>query len=206
LINLPVIFDGTGSSDPDGGMLLYAWDFGDGSPIGKGVKPTHTYTAVGVRNVTLTVIDEADTPASDSAAALIASGDLPPVADAGGPYKGKKGKPMTFDGTGSDDPDGGNLLYAWDFGDGNIGSGPTPDHTYDEKGTYNVILTVRDDSGATDANVTEVEIKRRGGSSSSGGLCSLGPKTATAWMAGDLWLLLASILGLGLWRRTRRTG
>jgi len=37
-----------------------------------------------------------------------------------------------------------------------------------------------------------------------GGLCSLGPKTASAWMAGDLWLLLAFISGLGLWGTRRR--
>lgn len=37
-----------------------------------------------------------------------------------------------------------------------------------------------------------------------GGLCSLGPKSASAWMAGDLWLLLAFISGLGLWGTRRR--
>ena len=39
-------FDGSGSSDPDGTISSYAWDFGDGS-TGTGVKPDHTYTTAG---------------------------------------------------------------------------------------------------------------------------------------------------------------
>ena len=33
--------------------------------------------------------------------------------------------------------------YAWDFGDGTFGTGPNPDHTYTQPGTYTVKLTVR---------------------------------------------------------------
>jgi len=163
LINTPIIFDGSGSVDPDGGSLVYVWDFGDGSPLGSGVKPTHTYTTAGVRNVTLTVTDDAGTPASDSAAALIGSGTRLPVAVAGGPYNGEVNGPVTFDGTVSFDPDGGNIVYAWDFGDGTIGSGAIKEHTYSAKGLYTVTLTVRDDSGATASESTEADIGGGGG-------------------------------------------
>jgi PKD repeat protein len=67
-----------------------------------------------------------------------------PVAESGGPYAGNVGEPTSFNGSESFDPDGDELTYKWDFGDGETGSGETPDHTYDAPGTYNVTLTVSD--------------------------------------------------------------
>ncbi|WP_165970562.1 PKD domain-containing protein [Actinomadura sp. 6K520] len=59
-----------------------------------------------------------------------------------------------FDGTASTDPDGDVESYAWEFGDGQAGTGATPQHTYDEPGTYPVRLTVTDDRGG-EATTTE---------------------------------------------------
>lgn len=56
----------------------------------------------------------------------------------------------SFNASGSTDPDGTIVLYAWTFGDGSTGSGVTPSHCYATAGTYTVILTVTDDDGATD--------------------------------------------------------
>jgi len=67
-----------------------------------------------------------------------------PISDAVGPYMGVAKVPVTFDGTGSTDPDGDDLTYLWEFGDGETGIGPNPDHTYDSAGTYEVNLTVND--------------------------------------------------------------
>ena len=39
-------FDGSGSSDPDGTIVAYDWDFGDGT-TGTGATPTHTYALDG---------------------------------------------------------------------------------------------------------------------------------------------------------------
>ncbi|MFQ5890510.1 MAG: PKD domain-containing protein [Gemmatimonadota bacterium] len=54
----PVLFDGSGSSDPDGPTpkLEYAWDFGDGA-TGSGMSPSHGYAAEGIYTVTLIVTD-----------------------------------------------------------------------------------------------------------------------------------------------------
>ncbi|HYJ32927.1 MAG TPA: PKD domain-containing protein [Candidatus Binatia bacterium] len=70
--------------------------------------------------------------------------DRPPAAEAGGPYSGFAGTPVTFDGSGSSDPDGDALVYTWRFGDGAIGSGVQPLHTYTAAGRYPVRLSVFD--------------------------------------------------------------
>ena len=82
----------------------------------------------------------------------------PPVADAGGPYSGKPGIAITFDGTNSYDPDGTIFSYAWDFGDGKTDMGPTPSHAYSSTGTYTVTLTVTDNDGLTDSDTTTAKI------------------------------------------------
>lgn len=53
---LSVVFDGTGSIDPDGDALSFSWHFGDGSSAAGATAP-HTYTAAGTYVATLTVDD-----------------------------------------------------------------------------------------------------------------------------------------------------
>src|SRR2546427_11734639 len=64
-----------------------------------------------------------------------------PTASAGGPYSGVEGGSVSFDGSGSSDPDGGPLAYAWSFGDGITGVGATPSHTKAHNGTYTLTVT-----------------------------------------------------------------
>jgi hypothetical protein len=56
-IDLACAFDASASSDPDGTLVGYAWDFGDGS-TGQGAQVSHTYGAAGTYSVTLTVTDD----------------------------------------------------------------------------------------------------------------------------------------------------
>jgi len=55
--NLTVSFDGSTSTDPDGTVASYSWDFGDGSAAGTGAKPQHIYAAAGTYQAKLTVTD-----------------------------------------------------------------------------------------------------------------------------------------------------
>ncbi|MBD3866969.1 MAG: S8 family serine peptidase [Acidobacteria bacterium] len=83
---------------------------------------------------------------------IIPPGNNPPVADPGGPYKGRAFKAITFDGSGSFDPDAAELsdyvsTYVWDFGDGSVvsTSTPTTTHIYGAgNNDYVVTLTVKD--------------------------------------------------------------
>ncbi|MFY0407064.1 PKD domain-containing protein [Solicola sp. PLA-1-18] len=64
----------------------------------------------------------------------------------------------TFDGRGSSDTDGTIASYAWDFGDGDSGTGAMPSHTYAGAGTYTARLTVTDDDGATGTTTRTVTV------------------------------------------------
>jgi hypothetical protein len=59
-------FDGSGSSDADGSIASYQWDFGDGA-TGVGWSASHAYLQAGTYTVTLTVIDDGGGTATDTA-------------------------------------------------------------------------------------------------------------------------------------------
>ena len=129
-------------------------------PLWRTMRST-TCTTAGPFGVVLQVTDDGDGElvAADDTFALIGSGTEPPVADAGGPYSGAPGAPISFNGGGSNDPDGGALRYAWDFGDGEFASGVSPTHEYATIGTYDVTVTVVDDTGRADVATTEADIE-----------------------------------------------
>jgi hypothetical protein len=58
-VNTQVSFDADGSSDVDGGIVSYLWNFGDGTIFNSQNNPTatHTYQTTGTANVLLTVSD-----------------------------------------------------------------------------------------------------------------------------------------------------
>lgn len=92
-----------------------------------------------------------------------------PVADAGGPYEVRVGEGTILDGTGSSDPDGETLTYAWDFdGDGAFDDADEPAPFFSARGrrpgVYEVALQVSDDDGATavDAAIVRVVTPGRG--------------------------------------------
>ena len=149
-----VPFDARDSTD-DFGIASYTWDFGD-QKAGSGVNPTHAYTAPGTYIVTLTVTDQAGQESSASSIVKVEVTDLP-VADAGGPYSVERGWPLAFDSSGSVD-DVNIEQFEWDFGDGNTGRTPNPDHIYDAEGVYTVTLKVIDNALQSDTTTTTVTV------------------------------------------------
>ena len=126
---------------------------GDGSAPGTVVSPTHTYADAGSRTVTLTVTDpdgESDSVEVTAEPTDPAPGNQPPVAGAAEPVC--TDLECAFDGSGSSDPDGDDLTYEWDFGDGSApGTVVSPTHTYADAGSRTVTLTVTDPDGESDS-------------------------------------------------------
>jgi PKD repeat protein len=157
---LVVAFSSAGSADPDGSIVSYEWDFGDGN-TSTDANPTHTYTAEGVYAATLTVTDDRTFPAplTDTATVVVTVNavNTPPTAAATvTPENGKVPLPVQFDSTGSGDLDG-TVTYLWDFGDGNTSTDASPSHVYTSAGTFIATLTVTDDDGATATASVTVE-------------------------------------------------
>jgi Tol biopolymer transport system component len=71
-VDLNCSFDGSASTDPDGSIATYAWDFGDGSS-GSGAIAQHTYAVSGTYTVRLTVADNGGASAADSKSITVGS-------------------------------------------------------------------------------------------------------------------------------------
>lgn len=150
---LAVALDAAGSSDPDGTITSYEWDFGDGTTT-SGDAPRHTYTTAGRYTVTLTVTDSDGATASSSDLITVApAANQSPTASFSSVLTGLS---VSLDGTGSTDPDGSIASYSWDLGDGTTATGETTTHTYATPGSYSVTLTVTDDQGSTDTRTSSV--------------------------------------------------
>ncbi len=152
-VPLTVQFDGSGSRDPDGKIIEYLWDFGDGS-TDSGAKVSHTYTQAGLYPVILTVKDDRGSTAV--ATVIIKVGNPPPKAlftvTATNGFA-----PLTvhLDASASSDPAAiltpqRIVRHEWDFGDGTSAVGHQVSHVYARAGVYTVTLRVFDEDGASD--------------------------------------------------------
>ncbi|BDV29518.1 PDK repeat-containing protein [Microbacterium terricola] len=153
LDHLDASFQSAGSSDPDGTIASYSWQFGDGG-TSTAPNPTHHYTAGGDYTVSLTVTDD-DGATNTSQVPITVVANAAPVAQANWSAVNLA---ATFSASGSTDSDGSITSFAWDFGDGDTGSGQLASHTYDAAGPYSVILTVTDDDGATASTTLDVVV------------------------------------------------
>jgi uncharacterized repeat protein (TIGR01451 family) len=107
---LTVNFNGSGSSDPEGGPLTYAWDLdGDGAfDDSTAVQPTHTYTQPGTYSARLRVTD-AQNQSATSAPITISADNSPPTATINAPAAGTTWKVddfISFDGSATDPQQG----------------------------------------------------------------------------------------------------
>jgi PKD repeat protein len=155
-----VTFDAAGSSDPDGDVVWYYWNFGDGTAQVNATDPIvhHMYTDDGTYTVTLVVGD--NDGLTDTVYASITVLNRGPVAifteSAESVYTDET---IIFNASESYDPDGEIVSYVWDFGDGTTGTGVTVNHTYTEAGNYTVTLTVTDDDGASSSVSAEKTVE-----------------------------------------------
>jgi PKD repeat protein len=148
---LKVAVNGSTSTDADGTVDAYAWDFGDGGTA-TGVSASHDYTQAGTYTVTLTVTDDDGATGTATKQVKVTT---PPTAAFTETITGQS---VSFDGSTSTDAEGPIANYAWDFGDQETGTGPTPTHEYAAGGTYEVTLTVTDGDGATDSVTRPITI------------------------------------------------
>jgi PKD repeat protein len=139
-----VIFDGGNSRDPEGGLLKYTWDFGDGTSA-EGINPTKIYKQGGVYQVKLLVEDDSGLPCNTAIDTKVVTVAESPVAIAGPDVTVCANTEVKFDGTPSRDFDGVVNSYFWDFGDGTTGGGATPTKAYKKSGAYRVVLTITGD-------------------------------------------------------------
>ena len=158
-VELECSFDASGSSDSDGTVDTFDWDFGDGTLLADGgAAPTHTYVVDGSYNVTVTVTDnEGATDTTTNTADVADIPNVNPTADLTSTCEELQ---CVFDATGSSDSDGTLDAFDWDFGDGTLlaDGGATPTHTYVADGSYDVTVTVTDNEDATDTGTDNVDV------------------------------------------------
>jgi hypothetical protein len=206
-VGIPVVLDGSGSSDPDGDELDYAWEVAD-APSGSSAAlsdwdtsaPTLVPDEAGVYAISLVVSDGALESDADTVEVTVSEDNGLPVANAGTDQTVTVGDNVYLDGTNSTDPDDDPLDFAWTMTTRPSGSSaslisatsPTPHFTADVAGTYVISLTVMDTDGTSDPDT--VSIKATEASSSGGSSCGCGG-------AGPGDLLVAALAGLAALRR-----
>ena len=154
-----IIFDGSGSIDPDGEIVLYNWDFGDGEyAVGK--TASHTYQDDGNYIVKLNVTDNNGGTSEHEITVRVLN--RVPVAnlevDQTEIYTNEQ---VNFSALNSTDIDGVLVEYNFDFGDGSSSGWiqtTTASHVYTDGNVYTAKLTVKDDDGNISTNVAELEI------------------------------------------------
>lgn len=142
------------SSDSDGTVISWLWDFGDGNSSNL-QNPSHTYVVAGDYDVSLTVTDSDSGTDTVSQVVNVVS-NAPPAAS------------FTYTCTNLDcdftdtssDSDGTITGWLWDFGDGATSTFQNPSHAYSSANSFTVNLATTDDDGETDnafANISVTE-------------------------------------------------
>jgi len=121
-----ISFDASDSFDPDGTIVSYFWDFGDGTNK-TGVTVGRSYSDDGTYTVTLIVTDD-DGEATAATATKTILNRIPLASFTQSATVVSTGQVVHFDASGSSDPDGFIVSYHWDFGDGTNTTGIEADH------------------------------------------------------------------------------
>ncbi len=142
-------FDASASSSPDGAIVSYDWDFGDGE-TDTGAMVTHTYEEKGIYEVTLVVTDSTGNTGT-RVQNVEALNRVPIASFEVNKYWVAVNNPLRFDASDSYDTDGEVVQYLWSFGDGTTGEGMIVEHSFPSQdgGSWKpqVTLTVVDEDG-----------------------------------------------------------
>ena len=165
-VNQTLLFSAQHSYDPDGIITHYRWDFDNDGLFDtdwiEDILVAHTYSCPGNYTVKLQVKDNDGAISTDSYIILIKQLEPPlqlPVAQANGPYMSFTNENITFNSTGSYDPDGTIVNYTWDFGDKNTSHMENPIHSYAKQGNYIVFLTVVDNDNLSNTAIASIYIR-----------------------------------------------
>jgi len=157
-----VTFDATDSSDPDGTIQRFDWEFSDGQTArGIAVQRSVSESNVGTLTGTVTVTDT--NGASDSASAVVSvtEGDesKPTARVSVTPDSITPPGTVTFDGSASSDPDGSIQSYEWSFSDGESRFGSVVTRSVDiGDADLRGILRVTDSDGRDDSDSATVTV------------------------------------------------
>jgi parallel beta-helix repeat protein len=160
-VNTEVTIQGKESTDSDGVIAIWTWDFGDGT-TGTGETTTHIYATEGTYNITLTITDDRNAKAIDTTTIVISKANHPPSKPViEGPSEGIKSFPYEFKFR-SDDEDNDYLIYTvyWDDGTSDKSSLLKSEdvfyisHSWSSYGIYDIKIQVSDNLTTTENQYT----------------------------------------------------
>ncbi|RXA17824.1 PKD domain-containing protein [Methanosarcina sp. MSH10X1] len=147
-VPLTVLFTDTSNG---GAPSSWYWDFGDGINSKHSHTATHTFTKVGIYNVSLTVANDAGSSMVKKINCIAVTPPQAPVADFFSPQVNQANvhgiptnKTLSF----FDNSTGSPASWLWDFGDGGTSTVQNPAHIYSAMGGYTVTLTVANSAGS----------------------------------------------------------
>ena len=156
VVPFTVFFEGSGSDDPDGDTLTFEW-FENLSltPFDTNENTSRTFTIPGNYVITLKVSDGKGGEDSITETIVVNASNNDPIANIQATTNSGTA-PLTvgFNGTGSSDPDGDNLIYEWTIDDVVFSNSAETFRTFDTEGNYEVRLSVSDGKGGVDS-ITE---------------------------------------------------
>ena len=158
----PIIFNGSGSYDPDDFIICWEWDLdGNGIYETNATETTgsvnHTWGDNYVGNVSLKVTDSYGAIDTDNTTVTVLN--VAPVVDAGPDQEVSANEAVNFNGSFTDPGRLDTHSIEWIFGDGYTTTGTlTPTHSYPDKGVYNVTLTVIDDDSGIGNDTTIITV------------------------------------------------